>query len=113
MNEIRFSKEFGKEFSKLEKKSSQGSSEAAYLLRIIEKGISKLSQNIENGKKIQRKLWPKEYVQKYGLNNLWKLNLDSYWRLPYTIAGQEAKLIGIVIEVLNHKKYSRKFKYKK
>jgi len=31
----------------------------------------------------------------------------------YTIVGNEAQIIGIILEVLDHKTYSRKFKYKK
>ena len=113
MNEIRFSQDFGREFQKLEERASKGNAEYTYLLKITERGIAKLLANLEAGKKIPKKLWPKEYVKKYGLNNLWKINLDSFWRMLYTVVGSETKIIGVVLDVLDHKKYSRKFKYKK
>ena len=113
MSEIRFSKSFSTDFAKLEQKARKGDQESAYLLKIIEHGISKLAINVESGNHIQKRLWPKDYVKKYGLNNLWKLNLDSFWRMLYTVAGQEAQIICIVLEVMGHKKYSRKLKYKK
>ena len=49
---------------------------------------------------------------KYGVTHLWKLNLDRYWRMIYTIVGDEVRLVSIIIEVLNHKKYDRKFGYR-
>ncbi|MFQ5406175.1 MAG: hypothetical protein ACE5DI_03410 [Candidatus Micrarchaeia archaeon] len=55
---------------------------------------------------------PKECIAKYGVTNLWKLNLDSYWRLIYTLEGDAVKLFLIVLDVLNHKKYNRKFGYR-
>ncbi|MAG22449.1 MAG: hypothetical protein CL943_04075 [Candidatus Diapherotrites archaeon] len=113
MNEIRFSKEFSKDFSKLQNKAEKGKSEAEYLLRIVDRGIAKLASDLEAGKKIPGRLWPKEYAKEHDLRNLWKLNLDSYWRMLYTVVGNEAKIVGIVLDVLDHKKYSRKFGYKK
>ena len=68
--------------------------------------------NREAGKRIPKRLIPREYVTKYGVTNLWKLNLDRYWRMIYTIVGDEIQLVTIVIEILNHKKYDRKFGYR-
>ena len=111
MHEIRFSEEFNKDFIKLKNKAEKGNSEAEYLISLISKATIKLSKNKEAGKKIPRKLWPKEYIQKYDLSNLWKFNLDSYWRLLYTITGNEISLFLIYLEFLNHKEYERKFNY--
>ncbi len=113
MHEIRYSKEFSKDYVKLRKKTDKGNSEATYLLDIISKATARLAENIEAGKKIPRKLWPKEYIQKYDITNLWKYNLDSYWRLIYTIRGNQADLFLIYLEYMDHKKYDRKFKYRK
>ena len=112
MHEINFSKEFSKDFVKLETKAEKGNHEAKHLLELINKGIAKLVQNSASGIKIPKKYWPKEYTKKYNINNLWKINLDNYWRMIYTIVGDEIKLVSIVLEVLDHKKYDRKFGYK-
>lgn len=37
--------------------------------------------------------------------------LDRYWRLIYTLQGDTVRLFCIVLEVLEHKKYDRKFGY--
>jgi len=90
----------------------EGKYEDTQLFNFIQRAISDLRKNPTCGIKIPKNLWPKEYVTEYGVNNLWKLNLDSYWRMIYTIVGDQAQLIGIILEVLDHKKYDRKFGYK-
>ena len=112
MYEVRFSREFSEEYAKLRQRAECGEGEARYLLKIIDKGVTKLKLNREAGKRIPKRLIPREYVTKYGVTNLWKLNLDRYWRMIYTIVGDEIQLVTIVIEILNHKKYDRKFGYR-
>ena len=92
MVEIYYSAEFNKDFVKLKQRTENGNSEARYLLELIQKANSKLSENREAGIKIPKKLWPKEYVQKHDVKNLWKYNLDPFWRLVYTIQGNEINL---------------------
>ena len=56
MTEIQLSHEFSNESMKLQKRAEKGQGEAEYLLKLIEKGITKLVKNYEAGQKIQRKL---------------------------------------------------------
>ncbi len=112
MHEIRYSPEFSKDFVKLRERAGKGNTEAQHLIDLISKATAKLAENTEAGKKIPKKLWPKDYIQKYGLNNLWKFNLDQNWRLTYTITGNQVNLFLIYLEYPDHKKYSRKFGYK-
>lgn len=111
MHEVSLSPEFNKEFVELRVKAEKGDGEARYLLEIIEKGLAKLMASPEAGKHVPKRLIPKGYMTKYGVTNLWKLNLDSYWRLIYTLEGDRVKLYAIVLEVLDHKRYDRKFGY--
>jgi len=110
--EVRFSKEFSEEYAKLKRRAESGQGEARYLVKMIDKGITKLKRDREAGKRIPKRLIPRVYVVKYGVTNLWKLNLDRYWRMIYTIVGDEVRLVSVVIEILNHKKYDRKFGYR-
>ncbi|MBI3413044.1 MAG: hypothetical protein HY051_03125 [Candidatus Aenigmarchaeota archaeon] len=68
--------------------------------------------NVQAGKHIPKKLWPTEYVRKYDITNLWKLNLDSYWRALYTLRGGQPEIIAFVLDLMDHKEYDRKFGYK-
>ena len=112
MTEMLLSSEFSKEYAKLQKQAVNGQGEAKYLLKLIENGIAKLAKDREAGQKIQRKLWPKTYVQKYGINNLWRLRLDDNNRMLYTILGEQVRIMTVILEVLNHREYDRRFGYK-
>ena len=111
MPEIRYSSEFNKSYSKLKEKALAGNFEAKYIIGLIEKATIKLSCDLNSGTQISRKLWPEEYVQKFDVKNLWKINLDSNWRLVYTITGFKIDLFLIYLEYMSHKDYNRKFKY--
>jgi len=113
MHEIYYSHEFDRDFSKLKKRAEKGEAEAQHLLVLIDNATKALSFNREAGVKVPRKLWPKEYIQKYGITNLWKYNLDNYWRLTYTLTGDSIKMYLIYLECMPHPEYARRFGYKK
>ncbi|MBI2564383.1 hypothetical protein HYV79_00130 [Candidatus Woesearchaeota archaeon] len=76
------------------------------------RAIQDLKQNAFSGIQVPKRLFPKEYVQKYGITNLWKYDLPRGWRLLYTItADNEVDLISAILEWFNHKDYERKFRY--
>ena len=110
--EVLLSKEFSDELEKLRSNAAKGNGEAKYIIRIIEKGLSKLEVDKEAGKRIKKELIPAYYNAKYEVTNLWKLNLDNFWRMIYTIMGDDVKLMTIVLDVLDHKSYDRRFGYK-
>lgn len=62
---------------------------------------------------IKRKLIPKEYVTKYGIDNLWKYDLPNGWRLLYSLGRDEIEIIAIILDWFDHKNYERKLGYKK
>jgi len=105
-------KEFGEEFEKLKQRAEQGDGESINLVKLIEKGINKLKYDYKYGDHISKEKIPKEYIEKYGVKNLWKLDLSSFWRLIYTVRGSDIEVISVLLEVLDHKKYDRKFGYK-
>ena len=62
---------------------------------------------------IKQKLIPKEYRDKYGIDNLWKYDLPNGWRLLYSLGRDEIEIIAIILEWLDHKIYERRFGYRK
>lgn len=76
------------------------------------RAIQDLKQNAFSGIQIPKRLFPKEYIIKYGINNLWKYDLPRGWRLLYTVtADNEVDLISAILEWFDHKDYERKFGY--
>jgi len=70
-----------------------------------------LKKNPSSGTKLPKRLWPKEYVQKWEITNLWKYDLPNSWRLVYTIEADDVKILAIILEWFNHKEYERRFGY--
>ena len=63
------------------------------------------------GIKIPHMLWPKDYVRKYGMDNLWKYDLPDGWRLVYTVRADQITILTVVLEWFDHKEYERRFGY--
>ncbi|MBN2014404.1 MAG: type II toxin-antitoxin system RelE/ParE family toxin [Candidatus Altiarchaeota archaeon] len=112
MTEVLFSPGFASELQDLRLKASGGDGEAEYLSRIIGRGLERLESDLCAGQRIRKRLFPRYYIQRFGVNNLWRLRLDSRWRLIYSLVGDNSGVACIVLEVLNHKMYDRRFGYK-
>jgi len=83
----------------------------SYLRQIVDNALDVLKENMFAGQLIEKKKFPKVYVQKYGVTNLYKYNLDRSMRLIYTIVGDASGLAVVVLEILNHKEYEKRFGY--
>ena len=82
------------------------------LRKIIENCLDSLREDMLVGDKIEKKKWPKKYIKKYGIRNLFRLDASKECRLTYTIIADGRKKIVCVIEFFsNHKKYNRRFGY--
>ncbi len=88
-----------------------GKFEDKELYKFIDRALDDLKQNPTCGIKIPKKVWPKEYIQKYDITNLWKYDLPNAWRLIYTIESDEVRIMSIVLEWFDHKDYERRFNY--
>ena len=103
------------EFEKLnkiigeEKNKGIKKSKNQQLFESIKRTTKLLKQNPQYGIQIPKKKIPK----KLSVSNLWKVNLIGYWRMIYTISGNELEIICFVLEIFDHKKYNKLFGYKK
>ena len=89
----------------------EGKFQDKQLYRFISRAIQDLKVNPTCSIKIPKNLWPKEYIKKYGITNLWKYDLPSGWRLIYTIEADEVKIMNIILEWFDHKGYEKRFRY--
>jgi len=84
-----------------------------WLKKALLKAIGDLKENIFVGRSIPKRLIPKEYVKKYGLDNLWWYQLPNAWRLVYSVMTPSNKeILGMIVEYFNHKNYAKRFGYK-
>jgi len=88
-----------------------GKNEEKELFSFINRAMDDLKKDCFCGIRIQNNHWPKKYVQKYGINSLYKYDLPNGWRLIYTIRGSEIEIVAVILEWMNHKEYDRRFGY--
>lgn len=81
------------------------------LFKWLTRAFSDLEENAFCGIQVQKKLIPKSYLRKYGVDNLWKYDLPKGWRRLYSVRGNEIIVISIILEWLPHKEYERRFGY--
>ena len=84
--------------------------------RIIFNGISYKTQlirdNIHFGNGISKKLIPFEYIRKFKLRNLYRVELPLFWRMLYTIQNKDDIIYIFILDILDHKQYNKLFGYK-
>lgn len=70
-----------------------------------------MEENAFCGIQIPKRLIPKTYLRKYGVDNLWKYDLPEGWRLLYSVRRDEIIVVSIILEWPPHKEYERRFGY--
>lgn len=111
MNLIKQSKEVKFADDNLErdfKTLSENNEIKQYLIR----AIKDIYQNAFCGIQIPKKLFPKDYVKKYGIKNLWKYDMPDGWRVIYTVTTpNKVEIVSVILEWFNHAEYERRFNY--
>jgi len=88
------------------------SSDNQTLLSSIKRIFDLIKDNPHYGFHIKKKQIPKEYIKEYNVPNLWKCNLSGNWRLIYTIKTEQLEIIDVILDILDHNDYNKKFRYK-
>ena len=70
-----------------------------------------LEANAFCGIRIKKQLISRVYIEKYGIDNLWKYDLPKSWRLIYSVTNGQICVLSIILEWMDHKNYERRFKY--
>jgi hypothetical protein len=110
--------EADKAFKKLNelvgKQTQQGreNSEEIQLLKSIRQKIDFIKANPFYGDPIAKNLIPQEYRVE-GPLNLFRVELSQFWRMLYTLKGNEIEIVAFVLGILDHPSYDKKFGYKK
>lgn len=85
------------------------------ILNAINKKIGLIKTNFHYGDPIAKGLIPEEYRMKYGVTNLFRVELPNFWRMLYTLTEGETEIeiVAFVLDVIDHKTYDKKFGYRK
>lgn len=90
-------------------KQGKQNSQEIQLLKSIKQKVEFIKANPFYGDNIPKKLIPQEY----NVTNLWRTELTNYWRLLYTIKGDQIEIICFILDIIDHPTYDKKFGYKK
>lgn len=108
-----FSPEAEKIYRYLNAKASSSKVERM-ILNALNKKIELIKLNKNYGDPISKSLIPKEYRERYGINNLFRVELPQFWRMLYTLTNNETEIeiIAFVLDIIDHKEYNKKFGYR-
>ncbi|MFA5887518.1 MAG: hypothetical protein WC852_02310 [Candidatus Nanoarchaeia archaeon] len=100
-------------FLSLNKEAANSKIESS-ILRAIQKKVELIKANIHYGVPVAKNLIPAEYKIKYGITNLFRVELPNYWRMLYTLTDGDTtiEIVAFVLDIMDHKKYNKKFGYK-
>ena len=115
---IQFDSDAYKEYQELQDfvakdKSAKKPPTYEQLLTSINTAIRNIKANPYYGDLIPKKNISKGIVHRYGTYKIFRVELVGYWRLLYTLIGDEVKIIAFILEFMDHKKYDKIFGYKK
>ena len=101
---IKFDEEAYKEFKELQKAVSEGKKakkKPTYeqLLTSINNALRNIRADYRYGNLIPKGYVSKATIQRYGTDKIFRVELVGYWRLLYTIIGDEAKIIAFILLV--------------
>jgi len=89
-------------------KEGKSNSYEIQLLKSIRQKIEFIKANPFYGDNIPKRLIPKEY----NVQNLWRVELSNFWRMLYTIKGDQIEIICFILDILDHNRYNKKFGYR-
>ena len=69
----------------------------------LDEAMDLLKKDPTMGNRIKTNLWPKKYMRKYDINNLYRYRAGSNWRVIYTVLGKPDGLICVILDALDHK----------
>ncbi len=115
---VEFDDEAYKEYKELQDAVDEGrksNTKPTYeqLLNSINNALRNIKADYRYGDLIPRKYITKDAINKYGTDKIFRVELVGYWRLLYTLIGDEAKIIAFILEYMDHNKYNKIFGYKK
>ena len=111
---VRLTPEADEAYESLISKASDSKQEET-ILNAFHQKIELIKNDVHYGNPVSKRLIPSEYKTKYGVKNLFRVELPSFWRMLYTLTAdnQGVETLVIVIDIIDHKKYDKIFGYKK
>lgn len=110
---IKLSPEAEEVYQHLNKEAPNAKTERM-ILKAVNQKVELIKANPHFGDPIAKSLIPEEYKQKYGVVNLFRVELPVFWRMLYTLTDgeSEVEILAFVLDIIDHEDYNKKFGYK-
>lgn len=84
------------------------------ILKAVNQKVELIKSNPHYGEPIAKNLIPGEYKLKYGVTNLFHVELPVFWRMLYSLTDGETEIeiVAFVLDIIDHKTYDKKFGYR-
>lgn len=111
---IKFSPDAEEIYNYLNKEAPNSKTERM-IFDALRKKIELMKENPHYGDALKKELIPQEYKETYGVSNLFRVELPAAWRMLYTLTNGESEIeiIAFVLDIIDHRKYDKKFGYRK
>jgi hypothetical protein len=85
------------------------------ILRSVQMKADHIKRNPHFGNPISKKIMPSKYQNKYGLKNLFRIELSGHWRMLYTLTNGETshEIVVFILDIMDHEDYNKLFGYSK
>ncbi len=94
------------QYEKLERSAAAGSHPDGAAWKKVGMAFERVRADGQWGEVIPKSQIPLRFVQKYGVTNLYCVDLPSFRRCSYTILGRDV----IFLDIVDHRKYDRLFR---
>ena len=84
------------------------------ILKAVNQKVELIKLDPRHGDPIAKDRIPEAYKQKYGITNLFRVELPAFWRMLYTLTNGESnvEIISFVLDIIDHGDYDKKFGYR-
>jgi len=89
----------------------RGDKEANSILNSLNRIIDILKDNPQYGNPIAKNLIPEE-LKKQGAMNLYRVELSNFWRMLYTLEGNQVEIFLFILNISDHPHYDKLLGYK-
>lgn len=92
---------------------AKNNKQSRMILRAINQKKELIKQNIHYGDPLAKNLIPQEYIDKFGVKNLFRVELPAFWRMLYTLTNhEEVEIVAFVLDIIDHPTYDDKLGYR-
>ena len=84
--------------------------ESKSVFNSVERIKNILNENPQHGEPVAKRLIPPKLAV-LGIQNLYRVELSNYWRMLYTLEGDEKEIYIFILIIMPHKEYDKLFGY--